>query len=86
MSRHADQWVFWGLVAIRWRIECWSLNVRIVIRTAGSEIHHANVQLLQQFQELNRFCQILFIGMQRAWRMTGRSDILITGPYAVDAQ
>jgi len=24
--------------------------------------------------------------MQRAWRMTGRTDILITGPYAVDAQ
>ena len=29
---------------------------------------------------------ILFIGMQRAWRMTGRTDILLTGPYAVDAQ
>lgn len=28
---------------------------------------------------------ILFIGMQRAWRMTGRTDILVTGPYVVDA-
>jgi hypothetical protein len=29
---------------------------------------------------------ILFIGMQRAWRMTGRTDILLTGPYAVAQQ
>jgi len=29
---------------------------------------------------------ILFIGMQRAWRMTGRSDFLVTGPYAVNTQ
>ena len=29
---------------------------------------------------------ILFIGMQRAWRMTGRTDIVLSGPYAVDAQ
>jgi hypothetical protein len=29
---------------------------------------------------------ILFIGMQRAWRMTGRPEISLTGPYAVDAQ
>jgi hypothetical protein len=28
---------------------------------------------------------IIFIGLQRAWRMTGRTDILIMGPYAVEA-
>ena len=27
---------------------------------------------------------ILFIGMQRAWGMTGRADIFVTGPYAVE--
>jgi len=27
---------------------------------------------------------ILFIGMQRAWHMTGRTDIFLTGPYAID--
>jgi hypothetical protein len=27
---------------------------------------------------------IIFIGLQRAWRLTGRSDILIMGPYAVE--
>ena len=26
---------------------------------------------------------IIFIGLQRAWRLTGRSDILIMGPYPV---
>lgn len=28
---------------------------------------------------------IIFIGLQRAWRMTGRSEILIMGPYPVEA-
>jgi hypothetical protein len=27
---------------------------------------------------------IIFIGLQRAWRLTGRSEILIMGPYQVD--
>jgi hypothetical protein len=25
---------------------------------------------------------IIFIGLQRAWRLTGRSEILVMGPYA----
>ena len=29
---------------------------------------------------------ILFIGLQRAWKMTGRSEILLMGPYQVEAQ
>jgi hypothetical protein len=24
---------------------------------------------------------IIFIGLQRAWRLTGRSEILVMGPY-----
>ena len=28
---------------------------------------------------------IIFIGLQRAWRMTGRTDIVITGPYTAEA-
>ncbi len=28
---------------------------------------------------------IIFIGLQRAWRMTGRTQILIMGPYATEA-
>jgi uncharacterized paraquat-inducible protein A len=28
---------------------------------------------------------IIFIGLQRAWRLTGRSEILIMGPYPVEA-
>ena len=28
---------------------------------------------------------IIFIGLQRAWRMTGRTDILITGPYTAES-
>ena len=28
---------------------------------------------------------IMFIGLQRAWRMTGRTDIVITGPYTAEA-
>jgi hypothetical protein len=28
---------------------------------------------------------IIFIGLQRAWRLTGRSEILIMGPYQVEA-
>ena len=28
---------------------------------------------------------ILFIGLQRAWKMTGRSEILLMGPYQVEA-
>ena len=27
---------------------------------------------------------IIFIGLQRAWKLTGRSEILIMGPYAVE--
>jgi hypothetical protein len=26
---------------------------------------------------------IIFIGLQRAWRLTGRSEILVMGPYEV---
>ena len=28
---------------------------------------------------------IIFIGLQRAWKLTGRSEILIMGPYATEA-
>jgi hypothetical protein len=28
---------------------------------------------------------IIFIGLQRAWRLTGRSEILLMGPYQVEA-
>ncbi len=28
---------------------------------------------------------IIFIGLQRAWRLTGRSEILLMGPYPVEA-
>jgi hypothetical protein len=28
---------------------------------------------------------IIFFGLQRAWKMTGRTDIPITGPYQVGA-
>jgi hypothetical protein len=28
---------------------------------------------------------IIFIGLQRAWRLTGRSEILLMGPYTVEA-
>ena len=28
---------------------------------------------------------ILFIGLQRAWRLTGRAEILLMGPYTVEA-
>jgi hypothetical protein len=28
---------------------------------------------------------IIFIGLQRAWRLTGRSEILVMGPYQVEA-
>jgi hypothetical protein len=29
---------------------------------------------------------IIFIGLQRAWKLTGRSEILIMGPYSVEAR
>jgi hypothetical protein len=29
---------------------------------------------------------ILFIGMHQAWRLTGRSQILVMGPYPVEPQ